>query len=247
MGAPQAQPPPARPARPSGSRAATALLTVLGIAALGACSSARAEKDARPLRERSARDVTPSTAPATTSSSTTSTSTTAPHPAPTVPRPAIPAAPPAPAHVDGVFAIGDSVMLGAAGALRSRGIQVDAVESRQWGTGTAILARMAQAGRLPRTVVVHLGTNGPISSGQFDATMRVLAGHHVVFLTVHEPRSWEAEVNATLHAGVARWPGVQLLDWDFVSTFHQEWFWSDRIHLRPQGAQAYAALVAGAA
>jgi hypothetical protein len=75
----------------------------------------------------------------------------------------------------------------------------------------------------------------------------VLAGHHVVFLTVHEPRSWEAEVNATLHAGVARWPGVQLLDWDYVSTFHQEWFWSDRIHLRPQGAQAYAALVAAAA
>jgi hypothetical protein len=225
----------------------TALLAALAMTALGACSSARADRDARSVRERSVRPDTTTTPLATTSSSTTSTSTTAPRPVPTAPRPAIPAPPPAPAHVDGVFAIGDSVMLGAAGALRSRGIQVDAVESRQWGTGTAILARMAQAGRLPRTVVVHLGTNGPISSGQFDATMRALAGHHVVFLTVHEPRSWEAEVNATLHAGVARWPGVQLLDWDFVSNFHQEWFWSDRIHLRPQGAQAYAALVAAAA
>jgi hypothetical protein len=221
-----------------------AALTACSLLVLGACSSARADKtDAAGVEPgRAARSTTTTTAAPPTTTTTVPTTTAPPPPAPT-----IPTLPPAPSTVQGVFAIGDSVMLGAAGSLRARGIQVDAVESRQWGTGTATLARMAEAGRLPPTVVVHLGTNGPISAAQFDATMRVLAGHHVVFLTVHEPRSWEGEVNTTLHQGVARWPGVRLVDWDAISTFHDEWFWSDRIHLRPEGAQAYATLVAAAA
>lgn len=153
----------------------------------------------------------------------------------------------APPRVDGVFALGDSVMLGAAPQLRARGIEVDAVESRQWGTGTTIVARMAAAGTLPPVVVVHLGTNGPFSGAQFDATMRAAGPRKVVFLNAHEPRSWEQEVNLTLLAGVERWPNARLVDWAGASAPHPEWFWQDEIHLRPQGAQAYAALVAFAA
>ncbi|MBV8951108.1 MAG: hypothetical protein JOZ99_09555 [Actinobacteria bacterium] len=150
----------------------------------------------------------------------------------------------APVATPGVFALGDSVMLGAAPQLRAKGFGVDAVESRQWTAGTAILRLLAAAGRLPRVVVVHLGTNGPVTSSQLDDMMRVLAGHRVILLTAHEPRSWQAEVNNTLRAGVARWPGSVLVDWDAAGNAHPEWFRSDRIHLRPAGAQAYADLVA---
>jgi lysophospholipase L1-like esterase len=153
----------------------------------------------------------------------------------------------APVTVSGVFAIGDSVMLGAAPQLRAKGIGVDAAESRQWNTGVSILGVRAAAEQLPRVVVVHLGTNGPINGGQLDALMRVLGGHRVVLLTAHEPRWWQNEVNDTLRAGVARWPGTVLLDWDAAGSTHPEWFYNDRIHLRPRGAQAYADLVAGIA
>lgn len=147
----------------------------------------------------------------------------------------------------GVFALGDSVMLGAARQLRAKGITVDAVESRQWNTGTSILEMLSASRRLPRVVVVHLGTNGAITAGQLDAMVRVLAGHRVVFLNAHEPRSWQQQVNNTLRDGVARWPGTSLVDWDADGAAHPEWFWNDRIHLRPAGAQAYADLVAAAA
>jgi hypothetical protein len=232
-----------------------AVAAVVGLAA--ACSSADASRGVHVAPDRVARSTTTTTVAVTSTSHPSTTVATRPParrapgaPSATVapttstsrPRPLV-----APATVHGVFALGDSVMLGAAPQLRARGISVDAVESRQWETGVAILARMAAARALPPTVVVHLGTNGAISGAQFDEMMRVLAGHRVIFLTVKEPRSWEGEVNLTLLAGSTRWRGVTLLDWHGVSTPHDDWFWSDRIHLRPQGAQAYAALVAATA
>ncbi|MEA2647023.1 MAG: hypothetical protein QOE92_2106, partial [Chloroflexota bacterium] len=35
------------------------------------------------------------------------------------------------------------------------------------------------------------------------------------------------------------------VDWYGYSEGHAEWFWSDGTHLRPEGAAAYAALIAG--
>ncbi|HZR11849.1 MAG TPA: hypothetical protein VFC33_01245 [Acidimicrobiia bacterium] len=222
------------------------VLTGAVVVALAACAgSSHAAKRA----DRPARAVVRSTTSSVPPSSTTTPTTRPPVATTTVPPP--PYAPLAialsPPRVDGVFAIGDSVMLGAAPQLRARGITVDAVESRQWGTGTQILERMAAGGALPSVVVVHLGTNGPFSAAQFDATMRAIGPRKVVFVNAHEPRSWEQAVNATLQAGVARWPNARLVDWNAASTPHPEWFWQDDIHLRPQGAQAYAALVAFAA
>jgi hypothetical protein len=96
-------------------------------------------------------------------------------------------------------------------------------------------------------VVIDLGTNGPISNLDFDAMMQPLRGVRlVVFLTVKEPRWWEGEVNAVLRAGVARWPDTRLLDWHAASMANPGWFWADGIHLRPEGALAYARLVAAA-
>jgi hypothetical protein len=172
--------------------------------------------------------TTPTTAPATTRAAAAAST--------------VPGA--APVTVAGVFAVGDSVMLGAARQLRVRGVDVDAAQNRQWNTGTSVLRMRAASGRLPRVVVVHLGNNGAINAAQLDAMIAALAGHRVVFVNAHEPRSWQRQVNDTLRDGVARWPGTALLDWDAAGTAHPEWFWSDRIHLRPQGAEAYADLIA---
>ena len=85
-----------------------------------------------------------------------------------------PATPPGVARVT---AVGDSVMLGATAAF-SQGyagnVAVDAAINRQFGTAIEILRNLKAAGRLSDTVVVHMGTNGVITQGQFDDMMSIL-------------------------------------------------------------------------
>jgi hypothetical protein len=47
-----------------------------------------------------------------------------------------------------------------------------------------------------------------------------------------------------LAEGVARYPNAVLVDWHAASIDHPDFFWGDGIHLRPEGAQAYAQLIA---
>ena len=103
-----------------------------------------------------------------------------------------------------VGAIGDSVMLGAAGPLQARlgpSGYIDAKVSRQFAQGVDVARQMRDQGRLGQAVVVHLGTNGPPRTSDIDAMMNALSGvPHVLFLTVRMPRSWEAQTNQTLRA-----------------------------------------------
>jgi hypothetical protein len=197
-----------------------------------------------PPRSAPVPTATPSPTPAATA-------TPAPSP-PATPSPAAPAPEPSPATADppgGVTAIGDSVMLGASSALRAAipSIEVDAVVSRQWDPGVATVQSDRGSGRLRPTLVVDLGTNGTVSAAQFDAMVRAATGtRRIVFVTVRVPRSWEASVNATLRAGVARQAGAVLADWYAASAGHPEWFGPDGYHLQPAGARALAALIAGA-
>lgn len=143
------------------------------------------------------------------------------------------------------LAIGDSVMLGAKSQLERRGITVSATVSRRVDDGIGILRSMRDAGTLPKRVVVHLGTNGLMTSAQFAELMRVLADTPiVVVLTMKEPRSWEGANNAIIRRGVKRYPNVRLLDWNWWGNRNPGWFWDDGIHLRPEGAAAYARLIA---
>lgn len=158
--------------------------------------------------------------------------------------------PPGAAPVRGagpIVAIGDSVMLGSAHALVAAipGIQVDAVVSRQFAAGTELLRQLAAAGGLGGAVVVHLGTNGPMSDAQFDNLMFALRDVPLVlFVSVRMPRHWEGTVNTVLQAGVQRWGNAVLVDWHAPSNAHPEYFGPDGFHMNPTGAAAYAALIA---
>ena len=148
-----------------------------------------------------------------------------------------------------VTAIGDSVMLSAAGQLQQAipGIKIDAAVGRQVSTSINILRGHRTAGRLGTVVVVHLGDNGTFTANQFDEIMQVLADmRRVVFVNVKVPRSWESADNTVLAEGVKRYPNAVLVDWRAVSATRPELFWIDGIHLRPEGAQVYANLIAAA-
>jgi lysophospholipase L1-like esterase len=196
----------------------------------------------------------PATNPSIPAETTAPTETTAPAVPDTVPAettagaPAETTPPPAPG-VPRIVALGDSVMLGAAGALDGRfgaDIAIDAVVSRQFTDGIGILQALRDQGRLPQVLVVHLGNNGNVSAEVFDQLMAVVAGvPTVAFVNIRNNRSWESSVNQTLADGVARYPNARLVDWYGFSSGQPNLFYKDGIHLRPEGAARYAELVAG--
>lgn len=173
-------------------------------------------------------------------------------PAPTPPPPPqptpVPATPP-PVTPARVFAIGDSVMLGAAETLAAyvANCAIDAEIGRQSWTAIDVLRWRQSQGILGDAVVVHIGNNGTFTSSQFDEMMGILSGvPRVVIVNVKVPRDWESGNNAVFADGVARYPNAVLVDWHGASAGNPGLFWDDGIHLRPEGANLYASLIAQA-
>jgi hypothetical protein len=242
-----------------------------GVAADRATTHHHSGAPTRTSRSRQKARATPSprsTSATTGTTSTTSTTTTSPSAPPattapptTAPAPAAqhgpitepPLPPPGPGFVpDQVTAVGDSVMIDYEGALQQDipGVHVTAAVSRWWTTGESILEQLKGENALGAVVIVGLGTNGPITSAQFDSMMSVLSGaSRVVFVNVRVDRTWQDANNAVLASGVSRYPRAQLVDWYSLAIRNPGWLYSTQTHLPIDGpgADALAALVAGAA
>jgi lysophospholipase L1-like esterase len=141
------------------------------------------------------------------------------------------------------FAIGDSVMLGAAESLAHAGIKVNARGCRQWGDGLDILAKRKRKHRLPRVVIVELGTNWVVTRADTRRALRILdPGQKLVLVT---PRTSADTGDARLMRRVARnHPHrVCLADWRRRSAGHSEWAPGDGIHLSASGIAAFTRLL----
>ena len=151
------------------------------------------------------------------------------------------------APVGRVTAIGDSVMIGAAGEL-NRALDNPAIQADvgfQAADAIAVLQRRRAAGQLGDVVVIHIGSNGTFTAEQFDEIMRVLADvPKVVFVNVKAPRTWEQPNNNMLADKVQQYPNTVLVDWHAASVGRPDFFVEDGIHLQPEGQRAYADLIA---
>ncbi len=185
-----------------------------------------------------------------------STSTPGVRPA-SLPRPG-PVAAPRPGPALGTFkpgsisvtALGDSVMVGAAPALRSKlgsSGYIDAAKNRRFSEAATIAAELRKQGRLGRIVIVHLGNNGPVKDGEVEHLLREVQGvQKVLLVTVRVNRGWQNSVNDTLRAAHARHKTtIKMVDWFAYSEGHPDWFHSDGTHLRSSGADAYSQLLTG--
>jgi hypothetical protein len=146
------------------------------------------------------------------------------------------------------LALGDSVMKGAANQLAALGFVPDAEESRQFQNGADTVQTLRDQGRLGDIVVVHLGTNGNIAQSDMTRLMEALAGvPQVLLLTIDVDRAWTPGNNALIYDTVATYPNVQLLDWAGLDDgCPGDCFASDGFHLRTDGQNYYAALIAEA-
>ena len=157
------------------------------------------------------------------------------------------AAPTFAAYDGEVFAIGDSVLAGAAACLESRGFTVNAEQSRQVAAAIEILARKADT--LPPRVIVHLGTNGGATPGELDAIMTLLGPDRLVlWSTIQLPDdptryTYERSTNDAIVALTERYDNALVFDWESVSRQRPEWLYVEGIHMTPEGCEGYAGLV----
>ena len=150
-----------------------------------------------------------------------------------------------------VTAIGDSVMKGAAIALKNDAklylgkdqICINAEESRSFEQAYQILNSYKKKKLLGEIVVIHLGTNNSdISKKHFYNLTDLLSDcQMVLFITAKSDKTSICNhVNTTLTQLVSTIPNAYIFDWKAASKNHPEFFYSDQTHLRPVGAKFYA-------
>lgn len=156
-----------------------------------------------------------------------------------------------PRHVPGsmVTAVGDSVMLAAAPELHSAlpGIYINAQVSRQMSAGLQLVGELARQDALRPVVVVGLGTNGTVTSGQI-RQLRTDVGPRrwLVLVNTFVPRPWQNADNEVLASAASHDPHVVLVNWLAAIDHRTDLLWDDGVHPKPDGGQLYAHLVTGA-
>jgi hypothetical protein len=103
-------------------------------------------------------------------------------------------------------------------------------------------------GALGDVVVLDLGYNDSddptVFRGRIDAAMAALSGvKRVIWLNQHEFTAGRAGMNAELVAAAARYPNLDVVDWNAEVAAHPTDVYGDAIHLTPSGQAAMAALV----
>jgi len=147
-----------------------------------------------------------------------------------------------------IAAFGDSLMIGAAPALRELipMIDIDAVVSRSALPVPSILRARATDSRLPPSLVLDLALNGGVSSSLLDDVLTIAAGRRVVMLTARCPYcTYTGAENATIRAECTKARNCRVADWEALGNANPDWFGNDGVHigLGGRGAHAYARLV----
>lgn len=139
--------------------------------------------------------------------------------------------------------VGDSTLLLSVGKFASVGIEANARGCRQFSEGLSLLAGRKRAGTLPAVVIVALGANGPISSGQLPALLNLVGRRRIVVLvTPRNQGTSQARMRAAARAHPDR---VLLADWSRYSRSRSTggWFAGDGLHVSNTGAAAYVRFV----
>ncbi len=149
----------------------------------------------------------------------------------------------------GITAIGDSVMVEVGPALQKLypDIVVDGKIGRQMYQAAQVIRNHQDQGTLGHTVIIELGANGAFTEKQFADILELLGSdHQIVLINTRVPRPWESVVNLLLGQAAEDHQNIKLVDWYSASSGHDEYFYTDGVHLQEAGVQAYATLVAEA-
>lgn len=119
-------------------------------------------------------------------------------------------------HPD-VLILGDSIFDGWSGYLLHvfPNAVVDAKVSRQFSAAVPVYQHLLQYPRIRAisTIVVELGTNGPIHRAGIQQFMSLANGRQVYWIVPSVPRPWQQEVVHRLEWAASVYPNLQLVNW----------------------------------
>ena len=120
------------------------------------------------------------------------------------------------------------------------------IVTKTFDNGVDYIVELESQDRLGRIVVVHLGTNGPIGQSEMDRLMEAVTDvKKVLLLTIDVDRDYAVGNNSLIFDTASRYANVDLLDWQgLVSSCPGNCLYEDGFHLRPDGQQYYADLIA---
>ncbi|MFD2172176.1 acyltransferase family protein [Tumebacillus lipolyticus] len=148
-----------------------------------------------------------------------------------------------------ITAIGDSILLDVEPYLKDifPSHVIDGKIGRQMAEAQDVVNRLLADGKLGDYVIIELGTNGMFPKKTLESILSSIgSSRHILLVNTRVPRKWEETVNSTLAEVVAEHPNTKLIDWHKASAGKDGYFSADGVHLTPQGAQAFAALVVDA-
>lgn len=167
---------------------------------------------------------------------------------PEVAPPPDPAPPPVTTGEGPALVVGDSIVLGSAGALSGAlgpGTTVDAKVGRQFAAAPSIVAGWVRQNTGP--IVVDLGANGTVQQRDVDAILDAAGTRRVVLVGVAVDRRWREPNNDVLRAAAAaNAPRVVFVDWSTLVRQHPGVLGPDGVHPLPQGRDLLATAVAEA-
>jgi len=141
------------------------------------------------------------------------------------------------------LAIGDSALLGALPEVAKVGIRANARGCRQYPEGLALMRNLRRKGKLPRMVILELGSNGVVTKGNIHEALHLVGKKGMIALVTPREASGAGTHDIELIRREAeRHNRVKLLDWVKFSAGHSAWFQPDGLHLTYAGAAAMARL-----
>lgn len=147
-----------------------------------------------------------------------------------------------------VTAIGDSVMLGSSAYLKVLfpKMSIDAEVGRQVQAAPAIISQLKSEGKLDDTVVISLGTNGPMTESDINGILDQLGSNRQVFwVTAYAPgKAWIDPVNKLIHSAAKSHSNLHVIDWYYLAGGNDDWFANDGVHPNDAGRVHYYTLIA---
>jgi len=203
-----------------------------------------------PTASRSTHDHTATPQPSSTPTpEPTSSTTQAPSPSATETTSAAPATAEAlaVARRQGVWVLGDSVLVGAMREMQTK-LPVAQMDAKVGLQANVLLHTLLdhRANVDAQVVVMNIGNNGTIREKTLRKILTALSDRTVVLVDARVPRRWQDPNNALLSTVVNDFPQVRLVKWSRISAGKPELFSHDGIHLTAQGARAYVNAVVNA-
>lgn len=141
-----------------------------------------------------------------------------------------------------VILIGDSVPAGAITQFYKYfpNGYIDAQVGRQLYAGLDVYRQCQANGHDGDVVVWAIGDNGVARESQVKELIEAVdPSKHIYLCTVRVPLALQDMNNQLFKDVAAQYDNVDVIDWYAESAGHDEYFWSDGTHLRPEGAEAY--------